>query len=115
MKRFALLLLFACTLAMPPLMTIAAAAPSDGPFVVIHPPWVDGGAAVLRAGGQRVGLSDTKLTTLAAARDPDAFMAQIRSDGIGLVVAADRLPFLCSDQSASRQGSVARRDPPRPL
>lgn len=96
MKRVGLFLLFACVMTLPPLMTIAAAPPSDGPFVVLHPPWVDGGAAVVEAGGQPIGLSDTSVTTLASAPDPKAFLARIEGGGIGLVIAADKLPFFCA-------------------
>jgi hypothetical protein len=97
MKRVGLLLLYACVMTLPPLMTIAAASPGDGPFVVLHAPWVDGGAAVVAAGGRPIGLSDTSVTTLAAAPDPETFRALLQRGGIGLVIAADRLPFLCAD------------------
>jgi hypothetical protein len=111
MKRLGLLVLFACVLTLPPLMTVAAATPGDGPFVVIHPPWVDGDAAVRAAGGRPIGPSDTGMTTLAAAADPAAFLARMRGAGHGLVVATDRLPFLCTGLEDPQQAPPQRPVP----
>ena len=101
MNRLALLALFACAMTLPPLMTIAAAAPRGaplaGPLLVIHPPWIDGADLVTRAGGRPIGLSDSGITTLAAAPDAATFAARIQAVGPGLVVTADRLPFLCTE------------------
>jgi hypothetical protein len=111
MKRLGLLTLFACVLTLPPLMTVAAATPGDGPFVVIHPPWVDGDTAVRAAGGRPIGLSDTGITTLAAAPDPAAFLARMQRAGHALVVAAGRVPFLCAGLEDPSQGPPQRPVP----
>ncbi|MFW5654529.1 MAG: hypothetical protein ACOCYW_02645 [Roseicyclus sp.] len=105
MKGVALLALIVCVLTLPPLMNLAAARPGEGPFIVLHPPWVDGGAAVTAAGGRLVGLSDTTLTTLADAPDPQAFLARMQDAGHGLVLEAGQLPFLCADRANPVPGS----------
>lgn len=105
MKGIALLALIVCVMTLPPLMTLAAAPPGEGPFVVLHPPWVDGAAAVVAAGGWPVGPSDTTLATLAAAPDPQAFLARMQGAGLALVVAAGQLPFLCAGRADQFPGA----------
>ncbi|MCA0921806.1 hypothetical protein [Pseudooceanicola nanhaiensis] len=81
-------------LAGPGLALVSLPPARDGLLLVIGLPWLDRGAAILRAGGHEVGPLQAAMATLAQGDDP-GFADRLRRAGGYLVVDGRAVAALC--------------------
>ncbi|MBY6093094.1 hypothetical protein [Maritimibacter alkaliphilus] len=81
-------------LAGPVLALVSLPPVREGPVLVIALPWLDRGAAILRAGGHEVGVLQGALASLAQGDDP-GFAGRLRRAGGFLVVDGRAVAALC--------------------
>ena len=94
-KAAFLALLLSSLLAVPAMALLAAPPPAQGPRLVLHAPWADGGALVLAAGGAPIGLFTAPMGLLAIAEDAAHFDARLRAAGAWGVLDGTALALIC--------------------
>lgn len=97
--NLAIVLTFLGTLAVAPLSAVLAAPVSEGPVLLILPPWADAGALLAASGGRALGPTRAPFALLAAYPSPAAARGA-RTHGAWAVLGGSALALLCGVSDA---------------